>query len=127
MSQDPDSLTLSSRQFYERSKAKLVVSVIVAAASMMLLGFCASAGGQAASANEVAGEQTVNAYKLAYKALVSGYGFAAFCYILSCILLILAAVYISPLFCGTAKEKNMIKTPSENFAYASYDDSGKQI
>lgn len=46
MSQDPDSLTASSRGFYERSKGKVALSILVAAASMMLLGFCSVAAGQ---------------------------------------------------------------------------------
>ena len=41
-----DSLSTTSRGFYERSKAKLTISLVLGAASMMLLGFCADAGGQ---------------------------------------------------------------------------------
>ena len=40
-----DALTTSSRSFYERSKAKLGLSIVLGAASMMLLGFCSTAGG----------------------------------------------------------------------------------
>jgi hypothetical protein len=40
-----DTLTTASRQFYERSKAKEVVSITLAAASMMLLGFCSQSAG----------------------------------------------------------------------------------
>ena len=40
-----DALTTSSRSFYERSKAKLGLSIVLGAASMMLLGFCSSSGG----------------------------------------------------------------------------------
>ena len=46
-----DTLTVTSRAFYERSKAKVAISIIVAASSLMLLGFCAVAGGNSASSN----------------------------------------------------------------------------
>lgn len=126
MSQDPDSLTASSRIFYERSKAKLSVSIVLSALGLMLLGFCSIAGGNA-SYNQVLKDNALTSdEKSAYNALVSGYGFASFVYILAFLLLTYAGVTVSPLICGTMKEKNMIKTPSENFSYASYDD-GKQI
>lgn len=41
-----DALSATSRGFYERSKAKVTISLVLGAASMMLLGFCANAGGQ---------------------------------------------------------------------------------
>ena len=40
-----DALTTSSRSFYERSKAKLGLSIVLGAASMMLLGFSSGSGG----------------------------------------------------------------------------------
>ena len=55
--------------------------------------------------------------------MVSGYGFGSFVYIIAFILLLASAIYISPLLCGTVKEKNIIKTPSESNAYSSYSDS----
>ena len=39
-----DTLTVTSRAFFERTKAKLALSVITAAAGLMLLGFCSSVG-----------------------------------------------------------------------------------
>ena len=128
MSQDPDSLTASSRSFYERSKAKLAASIVIAAGGLMILGFCSSAGGLSASNSqqkELAPDDDHTQYT--YQALVSGYGFASFVYIIAFLLLIGAALYISPQVCGTTKEKNMIRSPSENHAYASYDDSGSKI
>lgn len=128
MSQDPDSLTASSRSFYERSKGKVALSIVVAAGGLMVLGFCSVAGGQSASESqlkELAGDDDHIQYS--QQALVSGFGFAAFVYILAFLLLTIAAIYISPYLCGTTKEKNMIRSPSENHAYASYDDSGSKI
>jgi len=59
----------------------------------------------------------------AYSALASGYGFASFCYILAFILAVAASVYYSPLFCGTDKERRMIKSPEEvGDGYAMYND-----
>ena len=44
-----DSLTVTSRNFFERTKAKLVASLVVGSASLMLLGFCSYSGGTAAN------------------------------------------------------------------------------
>ena len=41
-----DSLSPLSRAFYERSKAKLAVSIVLGASCLMLLGFCSNSGGQ---------------------------------------------------------------------------------
>ena len=46
-----DSLSSSSRSFYERSKGKLNISLVLAAAGMMLLGFCGVAGGKVSYKN----------------------------------------------------------------------------
>lgn len=66
-----DTLTTTSRAFYERSKAKLALSIITGAAGMVLLGFCSSVGGQASSANESKGSGTDDT---AIQSLVGGYG-----------------------------------------------------
>jgi len=41
----PDSLSVTSRGFYERAKNKVAGSIFLAAACLTLLGFCAAAGG----------------------------------------------------------------------------------
>jgi hypothetical protein len=46
--------------------------------------------------------------KQAYNQQLSGYGFASFVYVLGSILLLFAAIYISPVFCGSAFEKKMM-------------------
>jgi hypothetical protein len=43
----------------------------------------------------------------------AGYGFAAFSYVAGCIILFIAAIYISPLLCGSANERMMLRAPSE--------------
>ena len=53
---------------------------------------------------------------------LGGYGFASFCYILACILMIVAAAYISPIMCGSPNEQKMVKSPSEiEGGYAAFD------
>ena len=44
-----DRLNIPSRNFLERTKIKLAASISIAAAGIMLLGFCAFSAGQAAS------------------------------------------------------------------------------
>ena len=60
--------------------------------------------------------------KQAAQQQLGGYGFASFCYILACILLIAAAAYISPLMCGSHYEQKMIRTPQNlDGGYASFE------
>jgi ABC-type phosphate transport system permease subunit len=55
-----------------------------------------------------------------YYQMHAGYAFAAFAYILGSLLLIIGAIYISPLICGSANERMMLKAPSEiDSGYAS--------
>ena len=49
----------------------------------------------------------------AYYQMHAGYAFAAFSYILGTLLLFIGAIYISPLICGSANERMMLKSPSE--------------
>jgi hypothetical protein len=112
-----DALTPPSRAFYERSKLKMAASIVLGASCMMLLGFTANSGGQAAAANYNANEaqalgQDSNTVHQ-YQALSGGFGFGAFVYILAFILLGVAAAYVSPVVCGTSNEVKMLRTPHE--------------
>ncbi len=73
-----DTLTVTSRAFYERSKAKVAISIIVAASGLMLLGFCSVAGGNAASNNEIyqttGAKQSDDHNQNSIQALAGGYG-----------------------------------------------------
>jgi hypothetical protein len=73
-----DALSPPSRSFYERTKAKMAVSIVLAASCLMLLGFCSNSGGQAASANYQYQEATNNGANAntvhQYQALTGGYG-----------------------------------------------------
>ena len=112
-----DDLSPASRSFYERSKAKMAASIVLGASCLMLLGFTANSGGQAAAANYNANEaqqlgQNSNTVHQ-YQALSGGYGFGSFVYIVAFILLGVAAAYVSPVFCGTSNEVKMLRTPQE--------------
>ena len=70
-----DTLTVTSRAFYERSKAKVAISIIVGAAALLLLGFCSVAGGNSAANNELySGEHFDDHSKNAQSQLAGGYG-----------------------------------------------------
>lgn len=61
----------------------------------------------------MAEKQNDDEMELAYGAMASGYGFGAFCYIIAFLLALAASIYYSPLFCGSDKERKMIKSPEE--------------
>lgn len=70
-----DTLTATSRAFFERSKSKAASSFFLAAASMVFLGFCAMAGGQAAAYNNLQDTPGLPNYvDDAYTAFKGGYG-----------------------------------------------------
>jgi hypothetical protein len=78
------------------------------------LGFCAYAGGEAAAANNLTGNNVIsNDYKNALNSIRAGSGFAAFLFILSFFLMLSAALYISPLVAGSANEKKVLRAPQE--------------
>jgi len=178
MSASADTLTNSSRVFYERTRTKIVMSIVIGAAACYLLGYCAVAGGNSSfnvSFNSLsstchtrpllahvhlasrwccargvvarnhpikcntyfvltslplplpptsspthtllqsmmAEKQNDDEMELAYSAKASGYGFGAFCYIIAFVLAVAASISYSPLFCGSDKERKMIKSPEE--------------
>lgn len=95
-----DTLTITSRAFYERAKAKLAASIILGAGSLMLLGFCSEDGGLSRF-NTIQADNLDDDHQIeAYTALSGGYGFATFCHILGFVLLCAAGIYVSPLVCG---------------------------
>jgi hypothetical protein len=46
-----DELSLTSRNFFERARVKLIMSLLIASGGLMLLGFCSFSGGQASKFN----------------------------------------------------------------------------
>jgi hypothetical protein len=95
-----DTLTLTSRAFYERAKAKLAASIILGSGALMLLGFCSEDSGLSKYNDIISGKQNDDELEEAYSGLAGGYGFASFCHILGFILLCAAGIYVSPLICG---------------------------
>lgn len=70
-----DTLTASSRIFFERTKSKLVASIFAAAFGMMFLGFCAATGGQSQAAADNGKEDGLsNDQKDAFGSLTAGFG-----------------------------------------------------
>jgi hypothetical protein len=106
-----DSLTTTSRAFYESTKWKMFSSLSLAAVGLMLLGFCSASGGVSNSYHYLreyyAGDDEV------FQSIVSGYGFASFVFMIFAIFAIVAAIVISPLFCGSNNEKKTLTTPLE--------------
>lgn len=68
-----DTLTASSRQFFERTKGKLAASIFAAAIGLMFLGFCSVTGGQSQAAADNA-KNASGDLKDSYQAMQSGYG-----------------------------------------------------
>lgn len=68
-----DTLTATSRHFYERTKSKVAISIIVSAAGLGALGFCAATGGLSASSNDQAKNSSGDS-KDALEAQAAGYG-----------------------------------------------------
>lgn len=68
-----DTLTATSRTFYERTKSKVAISIIVAAGGLATLGFCSATGGQSAASGDNAKNLSGDS-KDAAEALQSGYG-----------------------------------------------------
>ena len=111
-----DTLTSKEREFYERAKLKLSLSLMFAAFGMMLLGFCSQSGGLSAAADYYTQTALYKTYlqtsKLdnALQDQVSGNGFASFVYILGSIICFIVALYISPLV-SSQKEKYALREP----------------
>lgn len=124
-----DTLTASSRNFYERTKAKVAWSIVVAAGSLTLLGIASASGGLANSASykeKSFSDANLNDDELesSQQALKSGYGFGCFVFLVASFLLLVAALYMSPLLFGSKNEKKMINSPQEvDTSYAAFQEN----
>jgi len=110
-----DTLTIKEREFYERAKLKLAVSLMFAAFGMMLLGFCSQSGGLSAAYDYYTQSGAYKVYKSSkqdnvYQDKISGYGFASCAYILGSVICFFVALYISPLV-SSQKEKYALREP----------------
>jgi hypothetical protein len=122
-----DTLTATSREFYESSKAKFSGSLVILAGAMMVLGFCSEASG-ISDFNTIAVDNASGDLQDQYQALSSGYGFASFVYFVAFIVTMVAAIYISPLCCGSPNEKAIILKPKElDRSQSTYSDRPSQV
>lgn len=70
-----DTLTPASRDFYERAKGKVALSIAVSAIGLAFLGFTACAGGEASAANNGLDFDYLSSdQKASYKAILGGSG-----------------------------------------------------
>jgi hypothetical protein len=83
-----DSLSPSSRNFYERVKSKMVMSIFTGALGLLFLGFCATTGGQSQANADLGDKDNLDDHTAdSYDALTTGYGFASFFFILGFLML----------------------------------------
>jgi hypothetical protein len=107
-----DNLNPSAREFYERSRFKLILSLIIASFGMMFLAMVSGSGASAAAAYKVS-ELIIDIdanTKNSLSALRSGYGFQCFAALLAFFFSVFAALYFSPLY-QTPNDKIAIKDP----------------
>eukprot|EP00349_Pseudokeronopsis_sp_Brazil_P009650 CAMPEP_0202969012 /NCGR_PEP_ID=MMETSP1396-20130829/14601_1 /ASSEMBLY_ACC=CAM_ASM_000872 /TAXON_ID= /ORGANISM="Pseudokeronopsis sp., Strain Brazil" /LENGTH=127 /DNA_ID=CAMNT_0049696063 /DNA_START=26 /DNA_END=409 /DNA_ORIENTATION=- len=124
-----DTLTPASRDFYERAKSKVALSITVSAVALAFLGFCSFAGGEASAAgNHLQQDNLTDNIKNAYQSIQGGSGFAAFLFIVSFIVMLAATFYISPFVNGSVNEAKLLRAPQEIDTGYSYSDNinGKQ-
>lgn len=69
-----DTLTITSRNFFERTKVKLALSIVTAAFGLFLLGFCSAAGGLSASNDQLNNNVNDDHVSQSYENLSGGYG-----------------------------------------------------
>lgn len=70
-----DTLTASSRNFFERTKSKVAISIIVSAGALLTLGFCSSTGGVSSAYGDYSKVSGLNSdVKDGYGAMQAGFG-----------------------------------------------------
>lgn len=110
-----DDLGQVSRDFYEQTKFKMLLSFVFAAASLTFLGFSAESGGESTSITNDYDKMNPSddKYSKFYEAQVSGYGFASFCHFSAFVIALAAAIIISPVLSGSPTEKKNVSSPQE--------------
>jgi hypothetical protein len=132
-----DSLSPASRVLFENTRKKMFASIFAASMGLMCLGYVSVYGGQSDSASNTAQAMAGNHDDSQWAAQVSlsgGFGesdlialfssilqfymcsapgFGAFVFFVAFATFITAAVYISPMYCGSQNEKKMINGPQE--------------
>lgn len=113
-----DDLGQVSRDFYEHTKFKMLLSFVFAAASLTFLGFSAESGGESTYWSEKYDiydklDPSDDKFSKYYEAQVSGYGFASFCHFSAFVIALAAAIIISPVLSGSPTEKKNVTSPQE--------------
>lgn len=111
-----DHLSASGRDFYDRTRSKLILSIVFGAACLMFIGFSAEAGGVAQNYNiyyNSVSDFMSSDNQMIYKSLISGNGFACFSHFSAFCIALSAAIIISPLLTGSNNEKLTLKNPIE--------------
>lgn len=122
-----DALKGGDRELYERTRYKVMISLIYGALCLMFLGFCAECGGKSSAFNYMLQksnakslqwqEITMGGKSYAYldsaclNLLVGGIGFGAFCHFAAFSIALAAACLMSPYFTGTVREMSILKGP----------------
>ena len=95
-----------ARKFYEDTRLKMLLSIVYGGLFLMYLGFSATAGGKSLNFS-LQYKNTLATYgfnddhmMMSVEALIGGYGFASFCFLVSSLLCLSAAIIISPLISG---------------------------
>eukprot|EP00428_Durinskia_dybowskii_P074487 CAMPEP_0170408206 /NCGR_PEP_ID=MMETSP0117_2-20130122/28665_1 /TAXON_ID=400756 /ORGANISM="Durinskia baltica, Strain CSIRO CS-38" /LENGTH=105 /DNA_ID=CAMNT_0010665521 /DNA_START=124 /DNA_END=441 /DNA_ORIENTATION=+ len=92
----------------DNTRRKAVISVFMASMGLVALAFCSLNAGQSAAASIGADNSSGDA-KDANESLSAGFGFAAFAFILAFLTFTIGGIYYSPLFCGSAQEKQEMR------------------
>jgi membrane carboxypeptidase/penicillin-binding protein PbpC len=126
-----DEINSGDRNFFEQTRFKVVSSVVIASIGLSALAFCSAYAGQA-DASRIVAKESSGTSKDYNESLSAGYGkrspfsifvgtfnspfrglqsgFAAFIFILAAIIFVAGSIYMSPLCCGTAREREVLMT-----------------
>eukprot|EP01039_Chlorochromonas_danica_P000936 gene937-1018_t len=104
-----DDLSQPAREFYERAKLKMSVSLLFISLFFFFLALCCEAGGKSL-ANDFLKDHDLD--DEVYEDHTAGYGFACFMYISGCIVAFSAGIYVSPL-AGSNLEAKILSNPQE--------------
>ena len=98
-----DNLTPTSREFYEQTKFKVLISLTIITVGLFYLGLCSDAGADSAAAKIAYNSPSISDYQAIDKgksALIAGYGFSSFCYIMAFCVTLYGGFYVSPFVTG---------------------------
>jgi hypothetical protein len=109
-----DTLSVKAREFYEFTKGKLVVSIILGAATCTMLARAVDMSGFGQVMQLKYEDMNDDTQKEAADYYMQGYGFGTFFLILGFLFLLAVSLFYSPYVFGTNNEKETLKTPMED-------------